>query len=135
MTSIPQRFKQMCIAANASAIFGRAGTCSIQATWDNHILVQGANIFYCNHVSPTISKIVFVDKASTYLTSDLLEPYASLILHPVAIFWIWLSIVCFADDDLMQMTVLPPHVNMEHPIQRKDIYLIGNHNASRHQTF
>src|SRR5436305_11803604 len=100
MTPIPQRLKQMSISPNATAIFGRTGTCTIQAAWNNHILIQGLKVFHGNHVPPAIPKIVLVDKASPFLTSNREESYKPIILHRVAILWIWLSIVCFADDKL-----------------------------------
>src|SRR5258708_13671409 len=120
MTPIPQRLKQMSISPNTTAIFGRAGTCTIQAAWNNHILIQGLNVFHRNHVLPTIPKIILVDKASPFLTSNRAESYTSIILHRVAILWIWLSIVCFAGDKLMKLRVLPPHDNLEHLMQAKE---------------
>src|SRR3989440_10915062 len=102
MTPIPQRFQQTSISPNATAIFGRTGTCTIQAAWNKHILIQGLDVFHRNYVPPTISKIVFVDKAGPFLTSNRAESYTSMILHRVAIFWIWLSIGGFADDKLMK---------------------------------
>src|SRR5260370_16890151 len=130
MTPIPQRLKQMSISPNTTAIFGRASTCTIQAAWNNHILNQGLNVFHRNHVLPTIPKIILVDKASPFLTSNRAESYTSIILHRVAILWIWLSIVCFAGDKLMKVRVLPPHYYLEHLMQAKERSLTQNHNAS-----
>src|SRR5437588_12256578 len=123
MTPIPQRFQQMSISPNTTAIFGRTGTGSIQATWNNHKLIQGLKVFHGNHVPPTIPKIILVDKASPFLTSNLAESYTPIILHRVAILWIWLSIVCFADDKLMKVRVFPPYDDPEHLMQAKDRYL------------
>jgi len=130
MTTIPQRLKQMRITTNAAAILWRTGTCTIQAAWNNYILGQGLDVFYSNHVPPTIPKIIFVDKASPFLTGDCSESYTSIILHPVAILWIWFSIVHGADDELVQMRVFPAHDNLEHLMQGKERYLAGNHKAS-----
>src|SRR5205807_10180090 len=135
MTPIPQRFQQMSISPNATAIFGRTGTRSIQAAWNNHILIQGLNVFYCNHVPPTIPKIILVDKASPFLTSNRAESYTSMILHRVAILCIGLSIVCFADDKLMKVRVLPPYDDLAHLMQAKERYLARNHNASPDRRF
>ena len=49
MTPIVQCFQQMSISPNTTAIFGRTGTCTIQAAWNNHILIQGLKVFHCNH--------------------------------------------------------------------------------------
>src|SRR5207302_8710244 len=87
MTPIPQRFQQMSISPNATAIFGRTGTRSIQAAWNYDILIQGLNVFYCNHVPPTIRKIILVDIASPFLTSSRAESYTSMIRQRVAILW------------------------------------------------
>src|ERR1051326_7861940 len=125
----------MSISSNTAAIFGRTGTCTIQAAWNDHILSQGLDIFHGNHVPPTIPKIVFVDKAGPCLRSDLAESYTSFILHRVAILWIWLSIVCFADDKLMKVRVLPPHDDLEHLMQAKERYLARNHKASPDRRF
>src|SRR5258708_12652266 len=130
MTPIPQRLKQMSISPNTTAIFGRAGTCTIQAAWNNHILIQGLNVFHRNHVLPTIPKIILVDKASPFLTSNRAESYTSIILHRVAILWIWLSIVCFAGDKLMKVIVLPPHTDLQHLIQPNNLSLSPNPNPA-----
>src|SRR6266704_4258259 len=113
----------MCIAPNAPAILRRAGTRSIQAAWNNYIFGQGLNVFYRNHVPPTIPKIIFVDKLSPFLTGDRSEPYTSLVLHLVPIFGVWLSVARGADYELVQMRVRPPHDYLEHLMQVKDGYL------------
>src|SRR3989440_2524229 len=135
MTPIPQCFQQMSISPNTTAIFGRTGTCTIQAAWNNHIVIQRLDVFYRNHVAPTIPKIILVDKASPFLTSNCAESYTPIILHRVAILWIWLSIICFADDKLMKVRVLPPHDDLEHLMQAKERYLARNHNASPDRRF
>jgi hypothetical protein len=86
-------------------------------------------------VPPTIPKIILVDKASPFPTSNRAESYTSIILHRVAILWIWLSIICFADDKLMKVRVLPPHDDLEHLMQAKERYLTRNHNASPDRRF
>ena len=53
----------------------------------------------------------------------------------VAILWIWLSIVGFADEKLMQVRVLPPHDDLEHLMQAKECYLTRNHHASPDRRF
>src|SRR5438094_5980608 len=125
----------MCISPNATAIFGRAGPCSIQTAWNNYILIQGFDMLYRNHMPPTISKIVFIDKAGPFLTGNRAESYTSIILHRIAILWIWLSIVCLADDELMKVRVLPPHDDLEHLMQAKERSLTRNHNASPDRWF
>src|SRR5438876_4781633 len=135
MASIFQRLKQMCISPNATAIFGRTCTCSIQAAWNNTIIGHRLDVFHCNHMPPTIPKIILVDKASPFLTSNRSQSYASLILHRIAILWIWLSIVCLADDELMKVRVLPPHDDLEHLMQAKERYLTRNHNTSPDRRF
>src|SRR5205823_737107 len=109
MASITQRFKQAFIAANAATILGRACTRSIQATWNNHILRQWLDMFYSNHMAPAVPKIVFVDKAGPFLRGDPAESDTSITLHLRFIIGIWLSIVRFADNELVKMIVLPPH--------------------------
>ena len=135
MPAISQGLKQMFVAPNATAILWRAGPCSVQTAWNNHILIQGFDVLYRNYVLPTISKIVFVNKAGSFLTSDSAESYTSIVLHRVAILWIWLSIVCLADDELMKMRVLPTHDDLEHLMQAKERYLTRNHNASPDRWF
>src|SRR5258706_16198392 len=125
----------MSISPNATTIFRRAGACSIQAAWNNHILIQGLDVFYRNLVPSTISKIVFVDEASPFLTSNRAESYTPIILHRIAILWIWLSIVCLAHNELMQVRVLPPHDDLEHLMEAKERYLTRNHNASPDRRF
>src|SRR6266568_5083053 len=119
----------MCISPNATAIFRRTCTCTIQAAWNNHIIGHRLYIFHGNHMAPTIPKIILVDKASPFLTSNRSQSYASLILHRLAILWIWLPIVCLADDELMKVRVLPPHDDLEHLVQAKERYLTRNHNT------
>ena len=135
MTSIPQHFKQMFIATNATAIFRRARACSIQTAWSKAIRSPWLHIFYGYHMLPTISKIVFVDKAGPFLTGDLLKSDTSIILHPVIKLWIWLPIVCVTDVELMKMLVLPPHDDLEHPVQSKERHLTRNHDASPDRWF
>src|ERR1700694_863406 len=113
----------MCIAPNATTILRRAGTRSIQAAWNNYILGQRLNVFYCNHVPPPISKIILVDKASPLFTNNRSKPYTSLILHLVTIFGIWLSVARIADYELVQMRVLPPHDDLKHLMQMKERHL------------
>src|SRR6266699_3577363 len=125
----------MSISPNATTIFRRAGACSIQAAWNNHILIQGLDVFYRNLVPPTISKIVFVDEASPFLTSNRAEAYTSIILHRLPILWIWLSIVCLSDNELMKVRVFPPHDDLEHLMQGKEPYLTRNHKASPDRRF
>src|SRR2546429_9687843 len=120
----------MCISPNATAIFGRTCPRSIQAAWNNNIIGHRLYIFHCNHMVPTIPKIILVDKANLFLTSNRSQSYASIILHRIAILWIWLSIVCLADDELMKVRVLPPHDDLEHLMQTKERYLTRNHNTS-----
>src|SRR5260370_15268656 len=130
MTSIPQRFKQVFIASNATAILGRACACSIQTTWNYHILCPWLNVFYCNHMTPTIPKIIFVDKAGPFLTGNPAELDTPIILHPVLILGIRLSITRVADNELVKVIVLPPHDDLEHPLQANERHLAGNHDAS-----
>src|SRR6266568_5194095 len=125
----------MCISPNATAIFGRTCTRSIQAAWNNNIIGHRLYVFHCNHMPPTIPKIILVDKASLFLTNNRSQSYASIILHCIAILWIWLSIVCLADDELMKVRVLPPHDDLEHLMQAKERYLTRNHNTSPDRRF
>src|SRR6266702_7738926 len=125
----------MCISTNATAIFGRTCTCSIQAAWNNHIIGHRLYIFHCNLMPPTIPKIILVDKASPFLTSNRSQSYASLILHRIAILWIWLSIVRLAYNELVQMRVLPAHDDLEHLMQSQERYLTRNHNTSPDRRF
>src|SRR6266699_4064351 len=125
----------MCISPNATAIFGRTCTCSIQAAWNNHIIGYRLYIFHGNLMPPTIPKIILVDKASPFLTSNRSQSYASLILHRFAILWIWLSIVRLAYNELVQMRVLPAHDDLEHLMQSKERYLTRNHNTSPDRRF
>src|SRR2546421_1076451 len=130
MTPIPQRLKQMSISPNTTAIFGRAGTCTIQAAWNKHRLIQGLNVFHRHRVPPTIPKIILVDKAPPFPTSNRAQTYTSIILHRLAILRIWLSIGGFADAKLMKVRVLPPHDDLQHLMQAKERYLTRNHHAS-----
>src|SRR6266700_6819278 len=125
----------MCISPNATAIFRRTCTCPIQAAWHNHIIGHRLYIFHCHHMPPPIPKIILVEKASPFLTSNRSQSYASIILHCIAILWIWLSIVCLADDELMKVRVLPPHDDLEHLMQAKERYLTRNHNTSPERRF
>src|SRR6266567_1021155 len=135
MTSIPQHFKQMFIATNATAILWRARACSIQTARRKAIRSPRFNLFYRNHMLPTIPKIVFIDKAGPLLTSNLLESNTSIILHSVIILWIWLPIVGITDDELMKMIILPPHNDLEHPVQTKERHLTRNYHASPDRWF
>src|SRR6266852_5126069 len=103
MTSIPQHFQQMFIAPNATGILWRARACSIQTARRKAIRSPRLHLFYRNHMLPTIPKIVFIDKAGPLLTSNLLESDTPIILHPIFVLWIWLSIACGADNELMEM--------------------------------
>src|SRR5713226_7587685 len=113
----------MFVTSDAAAILWRARACSIQAAWNDHILRPWLDAFYRNHMTPTIPKIVLVDKAGSFLTSDLAESDPTIVFHPIPILWIRLSIACRAGDELMQMIVLPPHDDLEHPMQGKERYL------------
>src|SRR5437588_6782748 len=135
MASISQRLKQMRITTNPTTILRRAGSCTIQAAWNNNIISHRLYVFHCNYMPPTIPKIILVDKASPFLTSNRSQSYASIILHRIAILWIWLSIVCLADDELMKVRVLPPHDDLEHLMQAKERYLTRNHNTSPDRRF
>src|SRR6266571_1442497 len=125
----------MGITTNATAIFWRARTCPIQAAWNNHVIGHRLYIFHGHHMLPTISKIILVAKASPFLTSNRSQSYASLILHRLAILWIWLSIVGLAHDELMKVRVLPPHDDLEHLMQAQERYLTRNHNAPPDRRF
>src|SRR2546425_12277393 len=103
MTSISQSFKQVCVASNATTILGRTRACSIQTTWNYHIFCQWLDVFYRNHMTPTIPKIIFIDKADPFLTGNPAESDTPIILHPVLILGIRLSIARVADDELMQV--------------------------------
>src|SRR5205809_807282 len=120
----------MCISPNSTAIFRRTCTRPIQAAWNNTIIVHRLYVFHGNHMPPTIPKIILVDKASSFLTSNHSQSDASIIFHHIAILWIWLSIVCFVDDELMKVRVLPPHDDLEHLMQAKERFLTRNHNTS-----
>src|SRR6266581_4675671 len=125
----------MCISPNATAIFRRTCTSSIQAAWNNNIIGHRLYVFHCNHMAPTIPKIILVDEASPFLTSNRSQSYASLILHRLAILWIWLPIVCLADDKLMKVRVLPPHDDLEHLMQAQERSLTRNHNTPPDRRF
>src|SRR5436309_13117600 len=70
MTSISQCFKQVSIATNATAMLGRTRARSIQTAWHNHLLCHWHDIFYSNHMAPIVSKIICVDKARPFITSN-----------------------------------------------------------------
>src|SRR6266487_1086783 len=125
----------MCISPNATAIFGRTCTCPIQAAWNNHILGHRLYVFHGHHMPPTISKIILVAKASPFLTSNRSQSYASLILHRLAILWIWLSLVGLAHDELMTVRVLPPHDDLEHLMQAQERHLTRNHHTPPDRRF
>src|SRR2546421_2727052 len=135
MPSIAQRFKQMFIAPYATAILGRARACSIQTTWSKAIRSPWPDMFYRNHMLPTISKIIFVDKAGPFLTGDTTKSYTSITFHSVIKLWIWFSVVGGAYNELVQMIVLPPHDDLEHPVQAKERHLAWNHDASPDRWF
>jgi hypothetical protein len=84
---------------------------------------------------PTISKIVFIDKAGPFLMGNRAKAYTSIILHRLPILWIWLSIVCLSDNELMKVRVFPPHDDLEHLMQGKEPYLTRNHKASPDRRF
>ena len=86
-------------------------------------------------MSPTIPKIILVDKLSPFLTSDRSEPYTSLVLHLVPIFGVWLSVARSADYELVQMRVLPPHDDLEHLMQGRERCLARNHDSSPDRGF
>src|SRR5712692_819501 len=110
----------MFVTSNAATILWWARPSSIQAAWNDHILRPWLDAFYRNHMSPTIPKIVLVDKAGSFLASDLAESDPSIVFHLVPILGIWLSIARRADDELMQMIVLPAHDDLEHPMKGKE---------------
>src|SRR6266699_4837411 len=87
------------------------------------------------HSHQSHHNIILVEKANLFLTSNRSQSYASIILHRIAILWIWLSIVCLADDELMKVRVLPPHDDLEHLMQAKERYLTRNHNTSPDRRF
>jgi len=135
MTSVSQSFKQVFIASNATTILGRARACSIQTAWNYHILCPWLNVFYRDHMTPTIPKIIFVDKAGPFLTGNPAESDTPIIPHPVLILWIRLSITRVAGNELMKVIVLPAHDDLEHPVQAKERHLARNHDASPDRWF
>src|SRR5258708_24829698 len=135
MASISQRFKQVFIAANAAAILGRARPRSIQTARRKAIRSARFDLFYRNHMLPPISKIVFVDKAGTCLTSDTSKSYTSITFHAVVELRIWLSAVRGAYDELVQMLLLPPHDDRDHPVHANDRPLTRNHHTSPDRWF
>src|SRR5712692_437769 len=113
----------MCIAPDTTTILWRTRTSSIQAARNYHLLSQWQNMFYGNHMTPAIPKIVFVNKTGPFLTGDPTKSSTSIILHLVPILWVWLAIACATYDELMKMIVLPPHHDLEHLMQMKERHL------------
>lgn len=69
MASILQRLEQILIAANAAAIFRRAGAFPIPTPWSERVLCARPAILDRYAMVPAITKIIFVDKAGPFFGS------------------------------------------------------------------
>src|SRR5215469_1148550 len=97
MTLVPQRFQQILIAANSSAVLGRAGASALDTAGNQVHLCAGPYLFDGDKVHPAVAEIVLVAKAGAFLMGDVAQADALVTHHIIVIVRVRLPVARLAD--------------------------------------
>src|SRR6266516_4270928 len=129
MAPVPQCFQQVFIPPDTPGVLGRAGALTIQGMWNDVLLCPGPEVFDGNEMQPAVPKIILVAEAGSLLPSNVPEADPPVTLHVVFILRVRLPVAHLANEELVEVGMLPTHDDLQEVMQGSKRDLVRHQNV------